>query len=72
MPQEAHLRRRLQEPPSGLAGAFARRCLTKRSRELYKVKFGPAPVLRPGPDSVRCSGVRQALISAERPTCTLT
>ena len=33
MPQEAHLRRRLQEPRGGLAGTFAQRRLTKRSRE---------------------------------------
>ena len=34
MPQEAHLRRRLQEPHGGFAGAFAQRRLTKRSLEL--------------------------------------
>jgi hypothetical protein len=33
VPQEAHLRRRLQEPRGGLAGTFAQRRLTKRSRE---------------------------------------
>ena len=34
MPQEARLRCRLQEPRSGLAGAFEQRRLTKRSLEL--------------------------------------
>ena len=34
VPQEARLRRRLQEPRGGLAGAVAQRRLTKRSREL--------------------------------------
>ena len=33
VPQEAHLRCRLQEPHGGFAGAFAQRRLTKRSRE---------------------------------------
>jgi hypothetical protein len=33
MPQEAHLRRRLQEPRGGFAGALEQRSLTKRSRE---------------------------------------
>jgi hypothetical protein len=33
VPQEACLRCRLQEPPGGLASAFAQRRLTKRSRE---------------------------------------
>jgi hypothetical protein len=40
VPQEARLGCRLQEPPGGLAGAFAKRRLTKRSREhlLYEVR----------------------------------
>jgi len=33
VPQEAHLRRRLQESPSGFASTLAQRRLTKRSRE---------------------------------------
>jgi transposase len=33
VPQEAHLRRRLQEPPGRLADTFAQRRLTKRSLE---------------------------------------
>jgi hypothetical protein len=33
VPQEAHLRCRLQEPHGGLTGAFQQRRLTKRSRE---------------------------------------
>jgi hypothetical protein len=39
VPQEAHLRCRLQEPRSGLAGAFEQRRLTKRSRELFFQKL---------------------------------
>jgi hypothetical protein len=34
VPQKARLGCRLQELPGGLAGAFAKRSLTKRSREL--------------------------------------
>ena len=33
MPQEARLRRRLQEPTGGFASTLAQRRLTKRSRE---------------------------------------
>jgi hypothetical protein len=33
LPQEARLRRRLQEPRGGLADRFAQRSLTNRSRE---------------------------------------
>jgi hypothetical protein len=33
VPQEARFRRSVQEPRGGFAGAFAQRCLTKRSRE---------------------------------------
>ena len=45
MPQEAHLRRRLQEPRGGLASAFAQRRLTKRSRELRKAEVGLRRIL---------------------------
>jgi hypothetical protein len=33
VPQEARLRRSVQEPRGRFTGAFAQRCLTKRSRE---------------------------------------
>jgi hypothetical protein len=39
LPQEAHLRCRLQEPHGRFQDAFAQRCLTKRSRELRKSEF---------------------------------
>jgi hypothetical protein len=45
LPQEAHLRCRLQEPAGGFASAFAQRRLTKRSLELRKaeVNFAEFP-----------------------------
>jgi hypothetical protein len=45
VPQEAHLRCRLQEPRGGLAGTLAQRRLTKRSREYPKgeVRRNPTP-----------------------------
>ncbi len=45
MPQEARLRCRLQEPPGGLAGASAKRRLTKRSRELRTREVRRIPLL---------------------------
>ena len=42
MPQEARLRRSVQEPHGGFAGAFAQRCLTKRSLQLTVVRYGLA------------------------------
>jgi hypothetical protein len=46
MPQEAHLRCRLQEPRDRFAGTIAQRRLTKRSRELRKAEVRPSRVLR--------------------------
>ncbi len=37
MPQEARLRRRLQEPPCGFEDVLAQRSLTKRSREVEQL-----------------------------------
>jgi hypothetical protein len=39
VPQEARLRRRLQEPRGRLAGAFEQRRLTKRSLESVRAMF---------------------------------
>ena len=51
VPQEAHLRCRLQEPHGGFAGAFAQRRLTKRSRELryHEVSVCPIAPVRSAP-----------------------
>jgi hypothetical protein len=44
VPQEARFRRSVQEPRGGFAGAFAQRCLTKRSLEnAVKAKFAEDP-----------------------------
>jgi hypothetical protein len=51
VPQEARLRRRLQEPRGGFAGAFAQRRLTKRSRELRQ-----RPCLKNGRRASRARG----------------
>ncbi len=46
VPQEARLRRRLQEPHGGLACAFTQRRLTKRSRELRTYELRRLPSRR--------------------------
>src|SRR5215216_7028008 len=44
MPQETRLRRRLQEPRGGFAGAFAQRSLTKRSLEGWRRSGTPTSI----------------------------
>ena len=46
VPQEAHLRCRLQEPSGGFAGILAQRRLTKRSRELRQCEVRRIPFPR--------------------------
>src|SRR5215212_6541768 len=61
VPQEARLRRRLQEPSGGFAGALAQRRLTKRSRERRQSE------VRGGARSAPGRGLREARKRAHWP-----
>ena len=55
MPQEAHLRCRLQKPNGRFAGALAQRSLTKRSREFRKAEVQLRRILLRTPVNSPCA-----------------